>query len=224
MLQLPEREVYRKIVQTGRLAEKLGAKMLGLGAFTSVVGDAGITIANELDIPVTTGDAYTVSIAVQAVREAGAQMGIDAGGTSAAVVGATGSIGSICAELLAHEVSKLILIGRRPEAVEAIRERCEGKRAQIVATTDLSAMHDAELILTVTSAIGAIVEPQYLKPGAVVCDVARPRDVSRAVAEKRQDVLVIEGGMVDVPARSISTSTSASRPASRMPAWRRRWP
>jgi fatty aldehyde-generating acyl-ACP reductase len=38
-----------------------------------------------------------------------------------------------------------------------------------------------------------------LKPGAVVCDVARPRDVSRRVAEQRDDVLVIEGGMVEVP-------------------------
>src|SRR5690606_10051966 len=37
MLELPENTVYRKIVQTGRLAERLGARLLGLGAFTSVV-------------------------------------------------------------------------------------------------------------------------------------------------------------------------------------------
>src|SRR5215207_6956189 len=71
MMELPEKTVYRKIIQTGRLAEKLGAQMLGLGAYTSVVGDAGITIAKALDIPVTTGDAYTISIAAQAVVEAG---------------------------------------------------------------------------------------------------------------------------------------------------------
>ena len=71
--QLPEKQVYRKIIETGRLAEKLGAKILGLGAYTSVVGDAGKTIARALDIPVTTGDAYTVSMAVRAV-ERGAQV------------------------------------------------------------------------------------------------------------------------------------------------------
>jgi fatty aldehyde-generating acyl-ACP reductase len=49
MLELPERAVYRKIIQTGHLAEKLGAQILGLGAFTSVVGDAGVTIARALD-------------------------------------------------------------------------------------------------------------------------------------------------------------------------------
>ncbi|MBL8107859.1 MAG: hypothetical protein JNJ72_19990, partial [Anaerolineales bacterium] len=48
MMELPENMVYNKIIQTGRLAEKLGAQMLGLGAFTSVVGDGGITIAKAL--------------------------------------------------------------------------------------------------------------------------------------------------------------------------------
>jgi fatty aldehyde-generating acyl-ACP reductase len=33
----------------------------------------------------------------------------------------------------------------------------------------------------------------------VVCDVARPRNVAEEVARVRQDVLVIEGGVVDVP-------------------------
>ena len=36
MMELPERTVYRKIIQTGNMAEKLGANILGLGAFTSV--------------------------------------------------------------------------------------------------------------------------------------------------------------------------------------------
>src|SRR5690606_11487094 len=52
---------------------------------------------------------------------------------------------------------------------------------------------------TVTTALHAIIEPRHLKPGAVVCDVARPRDVSVRVARERDDVLVIEGGMVSVP-------------------------
>jgi fatty aldehyde-generating acyl-ACP reductase len=66
-------------------------------------------------------------------------------------------------------------------------------------TSDLNALRAAQLIITVTSALDAIIQPAHLRPGAVVCDVARPRDVSRAVAEQRDDVLVIEGGMVTVP-------------------------
>jgi fatty aldehyde-generating acyl-ACP reductase len=33
----------------------------------------------------------------------------------------------------------------------------------------------------------------------VICDVARPRDVSTRVSAARPDVLVIEGGMVEIP-------------------------
>src|SRR5512141_2983007 len=100
MMELPEQTVYRKIIQTGKLAEKLGADILGLGAFTSVVGDAGITIANGLDVPVTTGDSYTVTLAVEAVEKAAETMEIPFGEATAAVVGATGAIGRVCAELL----------------------------------------------------------------------------------------------------------------------------
>ncbi|MGD9374679.1 MAG: shikimate dehydrogenase, partial [Anaerolineae bacterium] len=53
MLDVPLPVAYRKVIQTGQLAEQLGAQILGLGAFTSVVGDAGITVSQELSIPVT---------------------------------------------------------------------------------------------------------------------------------------------------------------------------
>ena len=118
MMELPERAVYRKIIQTGRFAEKLGAQMLGLGAFTSVVGDAGVTIAKALDVPVTTGDSYTVIVAVEAIREAACAMDIPLRSATAAVVGATGTIGQVCADLLADDVERLYLVGRRQDKLE----------------------------------------------------------------------------------------------------------
>jgi predicted amino acid dehydrogenase len=200
MLRLKPETVYKKIIQTGQMAEKLGARLLGLGAFTSVVGDAGVTISRALDIPVTTGDSYTVHIAVEAVYEGARVMGIRPQNATAAVVGATGAIGSVCAELLAREVGELILVSRRPEALAAMKERTEAQGATCVrVATDLDLLPQADLILTVTSAVDAIIEPRHLKIGAVVCDVARPRDVSRQVVTQRDDVLVIEGGMVQVP-------------------------
>jgi len=200
MLELPEKTVYRKVIETGHLAERLGADILGLGAFTSVIGDSGVTIANALDVPVTTGDSYTVSLAVEAVEKAADIMGIDLSNATAAVVGATGAIGKVCAELLADEVGELYLIGRRSGALEALRERWQPTaKAKLHVSTSMDALRRAELILTVTSATHDIIRPEDLMPGAVVCDVARPRDVSAMVAAARDDILVIDGGMVDVP-------------------------
>jgi predicted amino acid dehydrogenase len=200
MLELPERTVYNKIIQAGHLAEKLGAQILGLGAFTSVVGDAGVTIAKALALPVTTGDSYTVAIAVQAMREAARVMGIAPKTATAAVVGATGSIGKVCAALLAEEVAEMILIGRREAALEVLRERIQAHtQARVRTSTRMDDLAKADLILTVTSAIEDVIRPEVLKPGSVVCDVARPRDVSALVAASRDDILVIDGGVVDVP-------------------------
>jgi fatty aldehyde-generating acyl-ACP reductase len=200
MMQLPERTVYRKIIETGHFAERLGAQILGLGAFTSVIGDAGVTIARALDLPVTTGDSYTVSIAVQAIREAARVMDIPLDGATAAVVGATGSIGKVCAELLAEAVAEIILIGRREDALEELRTHLQGSGKAVVRTSrNVDDINQAQLILTVTNAIHEVIHPEQLRPGSVVCDVARPRDVSAMVATAREDILVIDGGMVDVP-------------------------
>ena len=58
------------------MAEGKGAGILGLGAFTSVVGDAGITIAHESDIAITSGNSLTVAMTLEAAKQAVQLMGV----------------------------------------------------------------------------------------------------------------------------------------------------
>jgi predicted amino acid dehydrogenase len=119
---------------------------------------------------------------------------------TAAVVGATGAIGRVCADLLSEDVARLYLIGRRDEALVELREQLKGPgRGDMVLSTEIDVLKEAQLILTVTSALHDVIRPEHLLPGSVVCDVARPRDVSAMVVATRDDILVIDGGMVDVP-------------------------
>lgn len=201
MLNLPLPTVLQKIIRAGKKAERAGAKILGLGAFTSVVGDAGITIAKHLNIPVTTGNSYTVATAIEATKQAAILMGIDPRQAHVVVVGATGAIGAICARLLAPEAGKLTLVARDEQRLEMIAGLImseSGKLADI-STHPRQAVRQAEIVVTVTGSADTVLYPEDLRPGAVVCDVARPRDVARQVAEMRSDVLVIEGGLVEVP-------------------------
>ncbi len=200
MVTLPPAVVYKKIIQTGQYAEKLGARILGLGAFTSVVGDGGITVAKNLNIPVTTGDSLTIAMAVRAIREAAQIMDIPLETAKVAIIGATGAIGSVCADMLAPDVAQLLLIGRRQEKLNQVAANARELGCKdVVISSDMSQLHEAHLIITVTSAVETIIEANHLRQGAIICDVARPRDISRQVAEQRPDVLVIEGGMVKVP-------------------------
>jgi predicted amino acid dehydrogenase len=206
-LTLPVEEGYDKIAACGKRGADLGAKIVGLGAFTSVAGDAGISVAKRLEgiINVTSGNSYTVYTAVEGLLRAAEMMGTDVANARCAVIGATGSTGAVCAKMMARTVADVMLMGRDEAKLMKLRgeiaaERTENMRATISASTDMrTALRDADLILAVSSSTDAIIFPQDLKPGAVICDVARPRDVSVQVVKERDDVLVIEGGVVAVP-------------------------
>ncbi len=201
LVNLPPEKVYAKLQTCCELAEGLGAKIIGLGAFTSVAGDGGITLATRTKLAVTTGNSYTVATAVEGAMKGAELMGTPISTAHVAIVGASGSIGHTSALLLAPHAAKMTLIGRDTRKLEPVaREVTErGGKGVCVTGSVEEGLRDADVIVTVTSAADAIIEPRHLKRGAVVCDVARPRDVSTRVAKERDDVLVIEGGCVAIP-------------------------
>lgn len=215
-LELPLDFVYDRLEECGRIAEGLGAKIVGLGAFTSVVGDGGETLAKRLNIAVTTGNSYTVATALEGARRAARMMGISIENATVAVLGATGSIGASCAEIVARDAARLALIGRSVDRLAKVMERVRAvSTAEVGIYTDVGeGLRDADVVIAVSSAADAIVQPEHLKKGAVVCDVARPRDVSIRVARERDDVLVIEGGVVRVPGDMRCTRIGEDKPFS----------
>ncbi|HPW83146.1 MAG TPA: dehydrogenase, partial [Rhodoferax sp.] len=52
---------YRRLLDAANMARRLGAQIMGLGAFTKVVGDAGLTVAKRAPLPITTGNSYSAS-------------------------------------------------------------------------------------------------------------------------------------------------------------------
>lgn len=201
MMELPAGLVLNKIIRAGKKAEKLGARILGLGAFAKIVGDAGITVAKNLRIPVTTGNSYTVATALEGTRMAAEIMGHDLASAHVVIVGATGSIGRVCAEILAREVKHLTLVARDEVKLQKLANKLFYDTGLVVKLSGdvKKAVGSADIVLTVTSSVEILIEPEDIKPGAVICDVSRPRNVSRQVAELRNDILVIEGGVVEIP-------------------------
>jgi predicted amino acid dehydrogenase len=200
ILHLPPQVVYDKVVRTGRAAQKQGARILGLGAFTSVVGDGGVTIAHRLKMPVTTGNSLTVGLAIEALKEAAEVEGIAMAEATVAVVGASGSIGLACAEMLAPLVKRLILAGRQEIRLSQARAETEAAGAtEVRVAVGLNGVEEADMVVSATSSAHPVLYPGHLKRNALVCDVALPPDVSPQVLEERRDVTVIDGGVVRVP-------------------------
>jgi predicted amino acid dehydrogenase len=204
MMTRGERFTYERLNQAARMAERMGARIMGLGAFTSVVGDAGITVAHEADIAITSGNSLTVAATLEAAKQAVIKMGAtDLTKGKAMVVGATGSIGAVCARLLAQAIHNVVLVSIEPEKLIDLKRRIQqetpGAQVTIATRTD-NVIADCDLIVTATSAFGQrVVDISKCKTGAVICDVARPPDISEAEAALRPDVLVIESGEVLIP-------------------------
>ena len=201
MVDFPREEVYDRVLRAIAIGAELGADVAGLGAFTGVIGDAGVTINARSPIPVTTGNSLTIAAGVASLFRGADDMEIDASTATAVVIGATGSIGSACARIIAPRVGRLILVARNETRLRSFHEAVAGELAcPSEYTTDLrSAVRRARLILTATSSTQDVVEPEDLLPGAVICELSLPHDVSRRIASERPDVLVTEGGNMVVP-------------------------
>lgn len=200
-LDLQRTEVERRVLEGARLGQELGATMVGLGGYTSVVGRGGKLVADDLSVGVTSGNSYTVSTAIAGALEAARVLDVDIREATVAVVGATGSIGSVCARILARQVSRLTLVARSKSRLQSLAERIHREsRAAVGLETELDrGLMSADIVISATSSGGGIIAPHALKPGAIVCDVAVPHDVCREVARTRPDVLVVEGGVVEAP-------------------------
>jgi len=201
MMTLPADYVVGKIIESAKVAQENGAGIVGLGAYTSIAGDGGITIAKNVDIAVTTGNSFTIATAIQGALKAAPMMDIEPAHAKAAVVGAAGSIGRTCARILAKRVPEISIVDLNADALNKVADEIASEsNASVKVFTDIhEGIKDADIVATATSAVTAIIHPSDIKSGAVVCDVARPRDVSNKVARERDDVLVIDGGVISVP-------------------------
>jgi len=208
LLNQPAEKVYDSLTNICEMAFKKGAKLIGLGAYTKIVGDAGVTVNKRSPIPVTTGNSLSSAATLWAASYGVDKMGLvtkknNSYHGTCMVIGATGSIGKICAKILARQWKKIIVVAPRPykilELVEVLKNF--SPETEIVGTTNPNKYSsDCDLIITSTSAQGErVLDIDLVKPGCVICDVSRPFDISLEDAAKRPDILIIASGEVDLP-------------------------
>lgn len=197
-------DALRIAIQGARFAHRLGAEVVGLGAFWSTVGDKGAAVQEAVpEIVVTNGGAYTAATVKAAVpgllRRFKAQGG-SLKTASAAVVGANGVVAFGVARMIAPEVGEVVLVGRDRERLNRSAESLRKKypRTRFLATTDVDAVAGSDLIFTATSDPDPVIFAHHVKPGAWVYDLGRPADVDDSVREV-PGVELVPGGVVRPP-------------------------
>ncbi len=201
MIDSRRRHVSKEICNAVDLAASLGVKVVGLGGYTTPFSRRGRAVIGR-GISVTTGSALTAGAAVTSLEEAAQEQGLDLQDVIVGIVGAGGSVGKLCARWIARRQPRgLVLVGNPksgPETLASLADTlCWGARAVTVATGAAELVR-CDLILTASGAVEPILETAPLKPGVIICDVARPPDTSDRL-RARSDLTVIEGGLVALP-------------------------
>jgi predicted amino acid dehydrogenase len=208
LLSMSENCVYNKLVSICERAEVSGAQMIGLGAYTKVVGDAGVSVKKRSPIPLTTGNSLSAAATLWAGDYALKKMNlvpeVDKNfDGQVMIVGATGSIGKVNSKILCQKWKRVVISSPTLYKLVDLKEELEkiNPRCEVIYTTNPNKFAgSSDFIITTTSAQGKrIIDIEKIKPGCVVCDVSRPFDISKEDAAKRPDILVIASGEVELP-------------------------
>jgi len=197
---MKDNDMARRCIEDAvQLAEKVGARVAGLGAFTSIVTHDGKDLIGKTKIGLTTGNPLSAAVAVQNMLRASSLVGLDLSQSTAAIIGAAGSVGSGCARVVADKVKRLILVDINKRSLEELVQDMPPSSAIIEPEYDLAHVPEADVIIVATNSPGIVIHSKHLKEGAIAIDCAQPKNVSEEVPSKRQDVLVIESAVVETP-------------------------
>ncbi len=200
--------IYGKLINLCEASSVQGARIIGLGAYTKIVGDAGVSVAAQSPIPVTTGNSLSACATLWAAKFALDKMKFVTSKNGryqgkVMVIGATGSIGAVSAKILAKTWKEVVIVAPRAYKLIELKEEIEVIDSEVIvscATKPDDVIKDCDLIITSTSAQGKkILDIDNVKSGAIICDVSRPFDISEEEALSRPDVMVIASGEVRLP-------------------------
>lgn len=193
--------VLKKVLDACKLAEGLGVGIVTLGGFTSIAGERyGKSFTEMVNVPVTTGNTFTVAMVLEGIKKAAKEMEMDLSRARVTVIGGSGDIGSACARILSEQVAQITLTARRERnLIETQRLLSYYGKSKIDISTDSNeAIRGADIVIAAASTSNSIIDFNHFKPGAVVCDVGYPKNISYTQC-RRNDILIFSGGITTVP-------------------------
>lgn len=197
----------KKILQAALLAERLGAKIVGMGGLVASFAQGGQWLSEKIkNVGFTTGHAYTISNILEIMNKSIERVKLDVRRARIAIVGAAGSIGSGCARLISERkpceiiLFDLNLFDTSEKLIrlkDQIRDISPGTKISM--TFEFKDIKKAHIVIVATNSPVSIIKPDYLKQGAIVIDDSFPKNVSKRILKKRNDIILLDGGIMQLP-------------------------
>jgi len=200
VLRLGEESLLSRVINAGKIAEKLNARMFGLWGCASIMEDGLYAAAKRLKIPLTNGIALTAWSVFEASYRIFQQRQRNLGESVVLILGADDTVGSACARKFAQYAAKVILSGNSDAKISKLRDELEkeGSAAVRIEKDPRYVAAEADLIIASLSVTAIPFDLAKLKQGAVICDVSCVR-LFRVVAGNMDGNFVVEAGFIKVP-------------------------
>ncbi|MBW2593495.1 MAG: hypothetical protein JRE58_10955 [Deltaproteobacteria bacterium] len=208
----PPEFTTKKILKAAQKAKKLGAQVMGIAMLPKNMHGTSVDVGKHAPLPITTGNSYTASTALWATAEAVRQMGLSKLKNKkiikakAMVIGATGTVGSICSRLLATAFEEVVLVSRNMAKLLTLQDVIQTEKPEVKIQISTRADRYLEAMdVVVMASLGAknSIDIMRVKPGCVITDITRPMIFTPKEVAKRQDVLVITGGEILLPGETV---------------------
>ncbi len=184
-----------KVIGAVKCAQKLGAKMVTLGGFTSIVLEGNLDVLPPGASRFTTGNTLTAAFIINGVEKAAQQLHIDIAKSKLLIIGATGDIGSACTHYFKKKVKQLLLCARNAKRLAELAQTLTEEGAVVGASTDLSVLlPQADIVICAASSTGLSLH--NCKKRALICDAGYPKNAE--IQTEQQDVHLFHGGMGQV--------------------------
>lgn len=184
-----------RVYLSAKLARVYGAKIVGLGALTSVVTDGGVYVSDRLKgLYFTSGNGLTAATTANDILRIIKEQNMTG---PISILGATGSIGKGISKILDEYCKNdLILIGKNHHRTLGLADKLT--RKNIICSTDIKDNNKAEIVIVTTSANGAIIDHNLLKNAKIIYDITQPKNTPEHIIEGGS-ISYIDGGLIQLP-------------------------
>lgn len=193
--ELDEQFVLDKVITCAKLAERLGAEIVGLDGYASVIADKhDVEITKALKIPLTTGNPLITWCMFEALYRVAKQRGLDLKKVLISVVGASHAPGSLFVKKISEHANRLIITGQHTQRLESLKEELSHIEITIESDAHL-AVKDADIVVNAGRSVWTAFNIADLKTSALVFDLSLSAVLMRKAAMRR-DVRVISTGLI----------------------------
>ena len=185
-----------KVTKAISHAKNMGAKLVTLGGFTSIILEGNIDSFSPDGSAFTTGNTLTAAYIVKGIEKAALQHGISLQECNLLIIGATGDIGMACTHYFKHTIKRLLLCARNKHRLQKLSQQLAGENLQVSYSVTLQDLiPQADVIISVASSSGILLS--NCKKNVLICDAGYPKNLETKL-ENNKDTTLFHGGMGQV--------------------------